>query len=173
MPGKPSLVINSSPLIALVAALPDFDLLAGIVGRFLVPAEVIAELEAGGQKDGTVLKMQAACWCEVCPPRVRVADPLVPRLGAGESAVIQVALEEAIPLVVIDEVRGRRAARLVGLHVIGSLGLLVELHHAGLLPLIEDAIRRMQNKGIYLTDHLIRMTLEAANQSPPAAGGQE
>ena len=42
---KPSLVVNSSPLIALVAALPDFDQLAGIVGRCIVPAEVIVDME--------------------------------------------------------------------------------------------------------------------------------
>ena len=168
MHGKPSLVVNSSPLIALAAALPDFNVLAGIVGRFVVPAEVMAELEAGAEKDDTVMKVQAACWCEVYSPRLSVADPLVSRLGAGEAAVIQAALAEAIPLVVIDEVRGRRAARLAGLRVIGSLGLLVELHHAGLLPLIEGAIGRMQKKGIYLTDHLVRLTLDAANQSRAA-----
>lgn len=44
---KPSPVINSSPLIALVAALPEFDALAGIVEKLIVPAEVLAELAAG------------------------------------------------------------------------------------------------------------------------------
>lgn len=162
MPAKPSPVVNSSPLIALVAALPDFDQLADIVGRCIVPAEVIAELEAGGLKDDTAARVQAAPWCEVRPPRPGAADPLLPRLGAGEAAVIQTALAEGLPLVVIDEVRGRRAARLAGLRVIGSLGLLVELHHAGRLPSVEDSIRRMQAKGIHLAPHLIRMTLDAA-----------
>ena len=165
MPVKPSLVVNSSPLIALVAALPDFDQLAGLVGRFIVPAEVIAELVAGGLKDDTAARVQAASWCEVRPPRPSTSDPLLQRLGAGEAAVIQTAQEEGLPLVVIDELRGRRAARLTGLRVIGSLGLLVELHHAGLLPSVDDSIRRMQAKGIHLTPHLIQTTLDAAQQS--------
>ena len=59
MPVKPSPVFNSSPLIALVAALPDFDRLAGILGRCIVPAEVIAELVAGGLKDDTAARVQA------------------------------------------------------------------------------------------------------------------
>ena len=165
MPVKPSLVVNSSPLIALVAALPDFDQLAGIVGRFIVPAEVIAELAAGGLKDDTAARVQAASWGEVRSPRPSAPDPLLQRLGAGEAAVIQTAQEEGLPLVVIDELRGRRAARLTGLRVIGSLGLLVELHHAGLLPSVDDSIRRMQAKGIHLTPHLIQTTLDAAQES--------
>ncbi len=106
MPVKPSLVVNSSPLIALVAALPDFDQLAGIVGRFIVPAEVIAELVAGGLKDETAARVQAASWCEVRSPRPSAPDPLLQRLGGSEAAVIQTAQEEGLPLVVIDELRG-------------------------------------------------------------------
>ncbi len=164
MPVKPSPVINSSPLIALVAGLPDFDQLAEIVGRCIIPAEVIAELVAGGLKDDTAARVQTAPWCEVRPLRPGTADPLLSRLGAGEASVIQTALDEGRPLVVIDEVRGRRAARLAGLRVIGSLGLLVELHHAGLLSSVEDSIRRMQAKGIHLAPHLIRLTLDAARE---------
>lgn len=161
MPVKPSVVVNSSPLIALVAALPDFDLLGEIVERCIVPAEVIAELNAGGQKDETAARVLAARWCEVRSERPVVADPLVPRLGASEAAVIQTAVVEGLPHVVIDEVRGRRAARLAGLRVLGSLGLLVELHRARLLPSIEESIQRMQRKGIFLAPHLIQMTLAA------------
>ena len=161
---QPSPVINSSPLIALVAALPDFDLLARIVERCIVPAEVIAELAAGGLKDDTAARVQAAPWCEVRPPRPGSTDPLLSRLGAGEAAVIQTALDEGRPLVVIDEVRGRRAARLAGLRVIGSLGLLVESHHAGHLPSVEDSIQRMLAKGIHLAPYLVRLTLEAAHE---------
>lgn len=158
---KPSLVVNSSPLIALVAALPDFDVLGKIVERCIVPAEVIAELIAGGQKDDTAARVQAAGWCEVRPVRTIGTDPLIQRLGAGEAAVIRTALAEGLPHVVIDEVRGRRAARLAGLRVFGSLGLLVELHRAQMLPSIEEPIRRMQSKGIFLAPHLIQMTLAA------------
>jgi predicted nucleic acid-binding protein len=157
-------VVNSSPLIALVAALPDFNLLSSLVERFIVPAEVLAELVAGGLKDDTASRVQAASWCEVRPSSVSTSDPLVHRLGAGEAAVIQTALNESLSLVVIDEVRGRRAARLAGLRVIGSLGLLLELHHAGLLPSIEDSIQRMQAKGIWLAPNIVSATLQAARE---------
>jgi len=162
MRAKPSAVINSSPLIALVACLPDFDALGGIVERLIIPGEVLAELAAGGHRDATAARVSAAPWCEVRDPLPPQASPLVVSLGRGEAAVIQTALNDRIRLVVIDEVRGRRAARLGGLTVIGSLGLLVELHRAGLLPSVGEAIQAMRQKGIHLAQHLIELTLRAA-----------
>ncbi|MCE2695789.1 MAG: DUF3368 domain-containing protein, partial [Verrucomicrobiaceae bacterium] len=63
------------------------------------------------------------------------------------------------------EVRGRRAARLAGLRVIGSLGILVELHRARLLVSVADTIRAMQQKGIYLAPDLIALSLQAAGEA--------
>lgn len=162
---KPSPVINSSPLIALVAALPDFELLAGIVEKLIIPGEVLAELAAGGHKDDTAARVAAASWCEVLPLRSPQFNPLLATLGSGEAAVIQTALEHDLHLVIIDEVRGRRAARLAGLKVIGSLGILVELHRASLLVSVADAIRAMKQKGVYLAPDLIDLTLLAAGEA--------
>lgn len=160
---KPSPVVNSSPLIALAAALPDFDLLGKIVERFIIPGEVIEELDAGGLRDSTADLVRRAAWCEIRPKLASADSGLVQRLGTGEAAVITTALADRLPLVVIDEVRGRRAARLAGLRVTGSLGILLELHRASLLPSIKDSLKRMQEKGIHLAEHLIEQTLRAAS----------
>lgn len=162
---KPSPVINSSPLIALVAALPDFNTLAAIVEKLIIPGEVLAELAAGGHRDDTAARVAAASWCDVLPLRPSQFNSLLATLGSGEAAVIQTALEHDLPLVIIDEVRGRRAARLAGLRVIGSLGILVELHRARLLVSVADAIRAMQQKGIYLAPDLIALSLQAAGEA--------
>lgn len=161
---KPSLVVNSSPLIALAAALPDFEALGALVERFIVPGEVLVELAAGGHKDETAAKVEVASWCEVRPLLAQVRDPLLEGLGPGEAAVIRTATAEGLPTVVIDETRGRRIARLAGLNVIGSLGLLVELHRAGFITSVSDSIRAMQEKGIHLAPHLILLTLQAAGE---------
>lgn len=44
-------------------------------------------------------------------------------LDLGEAAVIQLALEQNIDWVCIDDLKGRRAAHAAGLHFTGSLGL--------------------------------------------------
>jgi predicted nucleic acid-binding protein len=166
MPGKSSLVlvINSSPLVALTAALPDFQALAQIVERFIVPAEVLKELAAGHLKDDTAALVQATAWCEIRPPRPKTPLASYATLGVGETAVIETALEENWPKVAIDELRGRRFARLCGLQVIGSLGIIVEAYRAGLVSSVDTVVSRMKAKGIFLSEAAIREALKAAHQ---------
>lgn len=59
MPNKPLLVINTSPLVALVAALDDFSVI-GDVAMLVVPGEVMAELKAGAGRDETARIVEAA-----------------------------------------------------------------------------------------------------------------
>jgi predicted nucleic acid-binding protein len=77
-------------------------------------------------------------------------------LDIGEAAVIHTALTEGIATVVIDELKGRRVARLHGLQVTGSLGMLVILHQQRVVPSIEQAIQRIQDKGIFLSERIIQ-----------------
>ena len=48
MPDRKEIVINTGPLIALVAAIGDLALLNGLYSRILVPFEVCSEIMAGG-----------------------------------------------------------------------------------------------------------------------------
>ena len=48
MPNTENIVINTGPIIALVAALGELKVLFSLYCRALVPFEVIAELHAGG-----------------------------------------------------------------------------------------------------------------------------
>jgi len=52
MPNKPSLVTNTSPLVALTAALDNFGVV-GTVATLVVPGEVLAELRSGAGRDAT------------------------------------------------------------------------------------------------------------------------
>ena len=62
MPNKPSLVINTSPLVALVAALDDFQILAE-AATLVVPGEVMTELEAGVARDDAAKIVRASACC--------------------------------------------------------------------------------------------------------------
>ena len=154
MLNKPSLVINTSPLVALAAALEDFQVLGEVV-LLVVPGEVIAELENGADRDETARLVKAAAWCVLRPAFLNLPPALQAALGAGEAAVIHTALSEKISTVAIDERKGRRWAALHGLRVTGSLGLLLALRRRGLVPSMTQAIARMKAKGIHLSDDLV------------------
>lgn len=158
MPNKPSLVINTSPLVALAAALDDFQVLGDAV-TLIVPGEVMSELEAGAGRDEPAQATRATRCCSIRPAFAVLPTALENGLGRGEAAVIHTALNERITTVVIDERKGRRVAALNGLQVTGSLGLLLALRQRGLVPSLSQLIARMKAKGIHLSDELVAEAL--------------
>jgi predicted nucleic acid-binding protein len=108
MPNKPLLVVNTSPLVALVAALGDFQVLGEEV-TLVVPGEVMAELEAGAERDETAKIIRSAAACTIRPRLAALPSALTGALGDGEAAVIHTALSEKIHTVAIDEPLGRPA----------------------------------------------------------------
>jgi predicted nucleic acid-binding protein len=69
----------------------------------------------------------------VAPHEIQVPEYLEAELDLGEGSVIQMAIVQKFPLVVIDEKQGRRIARLHGLRITGSLGILVKAAKQGLI----------------------------------------
>ena len=128
MPPKLPVVINTGPLIALAAALDDLEALAHVALRVVVPGEVFTECVAGAHHDDAADKVRAATCCDIRPVFSALPPPLLDMLDIGEAAVIHTALTEDIATVAIDELKGRRVARLHGLQVTGSLGILLILH---------------------------------------------
>jgi len=97
-------------------------------------------------------------------------DIIVGNIGTGEAAVSQLALKENINTVCIDEGVGRRVARLNGLKVTGSLGILIRAKKEGHSVTISDAIERMISRDIHLSDRLICAALKQAGEEyAPAA----
>jgi predicted nucleic acid-binding protein len=137
-------VINTGPLIAFARA----DMLA-IIGalpvEFVAPDEVIEEIDEGVRRGHAPV---VAPWLRLVKTTMPQIDAIArAELGAGEAAVIHVALEQRIGLVAIDERKGRRAALSVGLRVTGSLGLLGRAKTLGILPAVRPVVDRLRAAG--------------------------
>jgi predicted nucleic acid-binding protein len=154
------IVINTSPLIAL-GKMQALDIIAQLAHEFFCPAQVESEVLAGAAIGYAV---NIPSWVKVLP----LQSPLTPfaslALDDGEAAVIQLALEQGISLVCIDEVKGRRAASAVGLQVVGSLGLLGKAKASGLIPAARPFVEQAQQSGIYYDDDLIIRFLKALSE---------
>ncbi len=68
--------------------------------------------------------------------------------------------------VCIDEHSGRRIARLNGLRVTGSLGILIRAKREGHTLCISDAVSRMREAGVFLSDRVIEAALREAGELP-------
>lgn len=164
MPESREIVVNTGPIIALVAGLGDLTILQQPYGRVVAPFEVGQELLADNPTKFGASEFECAAWIEKWPSPVETSPFLRRTLDSGEAAVIELALREGIDTVCIDETMGRRVARLSGLRVTGSLGILVRANREGLGIDIAGAIERMRAKGVWLSDSLVRAVLRRAGQ---------
>lgn len=163
MPEK-RLVINTGPILALVAACGDLQLLDKLYKTVLVPHEVVQEVSANGPNRFAVNQFEAATWLRKWPDEVTVSSFLRNTLDRGEASVIQLALQEQIELVCIDEALGRRVARLNGLKLTGSVGILLRAKREGVLPSVKAPLERMKSHGIWLSDSLLKLALHEAGE---------
>lgn len=153
-------VVNTGPLIAL-ARIGALEIPGRLDLTFMAPEEVRHELEEGVRLGHPPVQ---APWLTY----VRLAAPLnlmVSRvLDPGEGAVIQLALEQRIGQVCIDEVKGRRMALAVGLRVTGAFGLLGRAKRDGLISAVRPYVERAAQTDIRYHGELIRRFLQAMGE---------
>ncbi len=164
MPEKKVIVINTGPLIALTAATGNLDILQQLYSRVVVPYEVGAEILAGGQSGFAVPEYQAATFLDKLLLPASIGTFLHNSLDIGEASVIQTAIDRGISTVCIDEAVGRRIARLNGLSVTGSLGILLRAKQEDPALSMRSVIDNMQRHGIWLAQNLAEAVLRLAGE---------
>lgn len=157
------IVINTSPTLALIAATGSLEWLGNLYREVIMPLEVLEEIRAGSEDRGIKMVLSSSVINRWSSPTTAIPF-LQNALDVGEAAVIQLALEQGIPLVCIDETAGRRCARLSGLRVTGSLGILLRAKRCGIFPRIRPCIESMLKQGIWLGPGLIEETLRLAGE---------
>lgn len=125
---KPVVVANSTPLIGL-SRIRRLHILKELFGTVVVPAAVFREVSVargdlpGGQE------VRGADWIEVREVRGRtVVEILELSVDSGEAEAIALAKEIGADLLLIDDRRGRSAAKGVGLALSGTVGALLRYY---------------------------------------------
>ena len=151
-------VADTSPVNYLIL-LDHIDLLRVFYGSILIPTAVHRELLSSDAPP----KVRA--WSNSLPPWVRVSvsppvQPLLTDLDAGETEAIALALNVRADWLLIDEIAGRTKASRLGLHIIGTLGVLREAHRASLLD-FSAVITRLQALGFRASPAVLQGLLDS------------
>lgn len=134
-------------------------------GEVLVPEAVQKEIAQGGPKFIGVENFRRAEWIHVLRPK-RNDELLAALLDAGEAAVIDLAREQDIRLVLIDERKARKVARdIYGLQPIGTARVLVEAKRKGLLTEIATSLKKLQQEGYWIHEDIVQVALREAGES--------
>jgi predicted nucleic acid-binding protein len=129
--------------------------------EFIAPEEVRIELEAGANLGYPRINPTWLCFRQLQTP---LSPMVLSALDDGEADVIQLALEQKIRWVCIDECKARRVARFAGLDVAGVLGLLGMAKKRGIIPALRPFVEQAVRRGIRYHPELIRKVLEAAGE---------
>ncbi len=131
------------------------------IGKSGAPLELRQEIQAGGPRNAGLAEFDAAHWLEKSARPLSIAADLLNTLDKGEAAVIQLALNQNVLTVVIDEAAGRR-----GLSVTGSIGVLLRAKREGYQFSMSEAISSMKARGIWLSNRVIAFALAQAGETP-------
>jgi predicted nucleic acid-binding protein len=140
----------------------------------LILLDKIGELHLLQQLFGTICTTQTVAdefggtlpdWISIQNPQnetyQRVLEASVDR---GEASAIALALEQQDCLLIIDEFKGRRLARQLGLTITGTLGVLVEAKQSGRIPLLKPVLDKVKATDFRLSTQLESEILRLAGE---------
>ena len=163
LPRNP-VVSNSGPLIAL-ATIGKFDLLKNLFGQIYIPQAVYDEVVVYGEGEPGAKETKEAEWIETLQVEDRLAVNLLrEEMDAGESEAIVLAQELDAAYVLIDEAVARRKARLIGLRMTGTLGILLMAKEVGLIPAVRPVLDELRRTEFRISSKVYREILAKAGE---------
>ena len=157
------IVVNTSPWIAL-SVCGQISLLEKLFHDVYIPIGVRDEIMAGGKQGIGLRELEGSPWIKVGEISDVEKIKFLHELERGEAEVIILAKEKGIDQVMIDENVGRMQAKVLGLNVIGTLGVLLKAKKKGLLSLIKPSIAKLIESGFWVKEEVTRGILNDAGE---------
>jgi predicted nucleic acid-binding protein len=157
---------DASPVIAL-SAVGNLELLHKLYGAVLLPRAVFKEVASGGPSAPGAAEVHSSRWFRAIDVKDRsLVQALSLELDLGEAEAIALAVENKADLLLMDERRGRAAARSLGCRVMGVLGVLIEAKARGELTAVKPILNSLRtDAGFRIDEALYARALQAARES--------
>lgn len=160
-------IADTTPIITLLK-LERLDLLEKLFGGVIIPVAVYEELTSN-QSYLTEAQIISDCSFLKCREvfdrqSIKILREVV-GLNAGESEAIALADEQGANLLIIDERKGRRAEKQIGLKITGTISILIQAFDCKILSRQEilACIEILRNSDIRISDALFETVLEHVN----------
>lgn len=157
------LITDSSPLIVLLKS--DLEnILPELFEEILVPEAVWQEVLAGKEDDIARRKLPHLSWLNRTPAVSPIEIIESYNLGKGETAVLNLALTIPESRVMLDDFAARKCAKTLKIPILGTGGLLILAKQKGLISSVTEAINKVQNAGLWLSDEIIKLVKQKASE---------
>jgi predicted nucleic acid-binding protein len=98
-------------------------------------------------------------WIQVINPKDDSLKIFRVFLDSGEASAIALTMETPSSLLIIDEVKGRKVAKEIGLKFTGTLGVLQLASKKGLIPNMSEIVEKIKKTDFRVSDDLLKSLL--------------
>lgn len=156
-------IVNTSPLFYL-HRLGCLNILEKLYGEIVIPGAVVDELNEGKKVGEDVPEITNYKWIKVKDVIIPAFIKIISDLGQGEAEVLALACEEKKPLVIIDDEIARKIAKLQGIKLTGTAGVLLKAKTNNYIPEIKPVLEKLREVGFYLSDRVIAEVLKISGE---------
>ena len=156
------LIIADSSALVTLALCDGLPLLDQLFDEIKVPQIVFEKVVVKGKPAASILR----AYLEGKTVPVDMTQTLVmpARIGQGEMEAMTLYKALHADYLLIDDLLARKIARLNHIRITGSYGILLLAKHAGMISEVRPFLEQLRNSDIYVSERLIRKTLELANE---------
>lgn len=157
-------ISDTTPIISLLKT-GQLELLKKLFCEILIPEAVYRELVTNPRFQNEAEQIKASSYIrKVSISNERSVEILrrATGLDLGESEAIVYTDESKAELLLMDEAKGRKVAKQMGLKVMGTIGILIAAYDAGLLKKEEivSCLDILKNSGRFISEALYEQVLQ-------------
>lgn len=149
----PTVIVSDTSCLILFYKIGELELLHKIYGQIVITETVSKEF-----------KKPLPDWIQVQNPGTNLHKGLMSILDAGEATSIALASELSDCLLIIDESKGRRVARELGIKITGSFGSLIAAKEKGSIQLVKPILDKIKQTNFRISDDLVNKILHMVNE---------
>lgn len=149
----PTAIVSDASCLILFHKIGELDLLQRVYGQIIITETVSQEF-----------RRPVPDWISVQHPKTNLHQGLISFLDAGEATSIALALELSGALLIIDESKGRKAAKELGVQITGSLGTIIVAKEKGIIQSVKPIIEKIKKTNFRISDDLLKKILHLVNE---------
>jgi len=151
----PSVVISDTSCFIILSKIDELDLLYKVYENIFTTPEIVAEY-------GEALPE----WVKITSVKDKYRQQLLEmQLGKGESSAMALSLEMPDSIVILDDYKARKAAEILNLKFIGTIGLIIKAKLMGVIPSVKPLLQKIEQTNFRLSIDMEQYAIKEAGEN--------
>lgn len=148
------IIISDANCLILLEKIDELELLHKLFGKITTTPEVANEYG-----------LKLPDWIELKEASNKTYQTIIEAsVDKGEASAIALAIEQTDCLIIIDDLKGRKFAHQLQLNVTGTLGIMVDAKHSGIVPSVIPLLNKVKATNFRLTKKIESIILTKAGE---------